>query len=396
MVSKRTLLSDKSVFIGCHNMANMIPILGEIFSKIGIEQVRIRDIYPNPLYNSKKEWWHKWRFFKSLRIRNFALRITRLECFLQALRSDVIILTWRTSFLPRFLDYSLYSLLKKEVIIICCGSDVRFRPIQNCLEERVGVRWWASKKARLDYESIDSTISLLKEKLSFQKAIEKKNKFTILNLPSQSTFARKRYSFFRLFYSNNDNLTDLTQENERVVILHAASNEIVKQTSNVLEALGVLKKSGAHFEQIVLIKTDHNVVLRALKKADIVIDQIGHWPAQFAIEAMQNACVVFTGYNPEFVQAPFRLNSILKRPLSSTELANELFELINDRKRLKNLQANAVKEFDEYFSIQAGINYWSQILTGNSVNDVVPFPDELVKECTATEWAKEVKKYYEQ
>lgn len=82
-------------------------------------------------------------------------------------------------------------------------------------------------------------------------------------------------------------------EPERIVVLHAPSDPIIKGTERVREAVGRLKSEGYDFEYVELVGVSNDVVRQELRRAQIVLNQFYAFiPGVFGIEALASGCAV--------------------------------------------------------------------------------------------------------
>jgi glycosyltransferase involved in cell wall biosynthesis len=128
------------------------------------------------------------------------------------------------------------------------------------------------------------------------------------------------------------------QPRERIVILHAPSDPVIKGTVYVERAIAALQAAGYPVELRLLQRRPHSEIRKAFDEADIVIDQLLlGWYANFAIEAM--ACnrpvVAFirddlplvAGYTPPILSAtPATIQRVLAELIESAAVRRSLAE----------------------------------------------------------------------
>lgn len=116
---------------------------------------------------------------------------------------------------------------------------------------------------------------------------------------------------------------------ERPVVLHTPSYQSVKGTGEILAALERVHRSGVDFEIRMLQRISNAEVLREMRRADVVIDQL-HLPlhGRLGVEAMASGCAVAT-CNDERLEAYPR-----HRPVWHIDVGNlerRLRRLLRDR-----------------------------------------------------------------
>ena len=88
---------------------------------------------------------------------------------------------------------------------------------------------------------------------------------------------------------------------DNLKILHAPSDPTIKGTSDIRNAVDLLKDEGYRFDYCELESVPHDVVLNELKCAHIVVNELySMMPGVFAVEAMANKCVLLTSANWEY------------------------------------------------------------------------------------------------
>ena len=90
-----------------------------------------------------------------------------------------------------------------------------------------------------------------------------------------------------------------------LTFLHCPSNRALKGTEHVIQAAEELQAEGYELSLIILEKMPHACVLEAMKRADVVIDQllIG-WYGMVAIEAWALGKPVICYIRPDLPEAP--------------------------------------------------------------------------------------------
>lgn len=90
---------------------------------------------------------------------------------------------------------------------------------------------------------------------------------------------------------------------QSVRILHAPTNQDIKGTSNIIEAINKLKSDGYNIEFILVEKMKNKDAIEMYKTADIIIDDINQGPyGLLAMECMTLGKPVLGRINPNFIQ----------------------------------------------------------------------------------------------
>ena len=90
-----------------------------------------------------------------------------------------------------------------------------------------------------------------------------------------------------------------------LIFLHCPSNRSLKGTEHIIQAAEELQSEGYELSLIILEKMPHECVLEAMKRADVVIDQllIG-WYGMVAIEAWALGKPVICYIRPDLPDVP--------------------------------------------------------------------------------------------
>jgi len=195
--------------------------------------------------------------------------------------------------LPKGIDFALWRLLGKRVVIHHHGHDIRYKkenPFFTALANGIFV----------------STPDLLKYS---PEAVW---------LPSPVPVAEMPYVGVKEKAAS-----------ETVTILHAPTARSIKGTEFIVKAVEQLKKEGRRAELVVVENTRHDEAQKLFKTADIVVDQlIMGWYGMFAIECMSMGKPVCCYVSPDmerFLPSPMPVMNT-----SQTNITDALRELIDD------------------------------------------------------------------
>ena len=141
-------------------------------------------------------------------------------------------------------------------------------------------------------------------------------------------------------------------KNDIFTIVHAPNHRTIKGTEYIIKAVRNLQKKGYQIELILIEKMSNDNVLKAIKNADLVVDQlIIGWYAMFAIEAMVAHKPTVCFLRQDLLNF-YRAKNLIEPndpPLINLNTENfeeGLEEFINDR----DLLASYAKRSSEYVS----------------------------------------------
>lgn len=273
-------------------------------------------------------------------------------CFV--FRYHQFIYVWKTSYLPFHLDLFILRLLGKKVIILHCGSDVRFRPIQYKVGKQLG------------QNDILRNISLEKRKKYFDEGACFRDTFfyqkvsewsgaIVLSQRNQATFGRN-YHFARFPICRLINTPRRT--NDVVKIVHAPTNSIFKRSDIVKGAIDILNKRCPQLFEFELIEGKSNsYVLDILKRTDIVIDQPSDWIGHLGGEALAAGCVVLGGNNISYEEGAPMDSPVIQFIADAESLANKLQYIIEHKEVRQSIMEQSYYFWEKYYSFDA-FNMW--------------------------------------
>lgn len=314
-------------------------------------------------------------------LNGFYIKLNLLKYFLKLLfKNDIFIYVWDMTFLPFFLDFLILKLFRKEIIIINCGSDVRYPPIQNkinyyYLSEKFSERTCFLQYIHNLFPSMGSDDFLRK---FFLQRIEETFCKKIISTREQATFQKKPLILFR--FPMKKLLNEPKQPQKKCLIIHAPSNPSIKGTDYVMNAIKLLNDKNIDFEFECIVNKSNDYVLSRLLEADIVIDQSGFWIARFACEGLAAGCVVFGGNQPSFLGYGDDSPVIQFYP-DSVDLSVKLEEIILNVNLRQKLMIQSFRYWEKYYSYEAFNKYFSDILAGNAETFFAPdgYKNQLIK-----------------
>lgn len=211
------------------------------------------------------------------------------------------------SILPFGLDFPIWKMLRKKVIMHHRGSDIRYR----------GEKWMYSRFAA---KILVSTPDLLRWSPS------------AIWVPNPVDLDKYHYVGVK--------------ETEKINIVHAPSSRAIKGTEYVINAVKKLENEGYKVNLMLVENVPYNKVIEYYKQADIVVDQLLlGWYGNVTIECMalgKPVCVFINKDLESYVQfmpvlntSPENLVENLKMLIEDKELRGELGE--KGRKYVENV-----------------------------------------------------------
>jgi hypothetical protein len=272
---------------------------------------------------------------------------------------DIHFYVWNKSFLPAKVDFLLIKLSKKKLIIMHCGDDVRYRPIQRIIDKEFGLNTWPN--------SIKSN-KIFFTNFYFQKISELTG--SVISIRDQSTFQSK--SNFYLKVPMVEFLKSPKILNKNIKILHAPSDPQIKGTMVVKKAIQILKKKNLNFEFTLLTNVTNNVVINELKNTDILIDQPSTWLGRLGMEACALSCCVIGGNQNKYM-------GIYDSPIIQFEnnaecLAVQLENLIINKNLIQEKMNSCYAFWKNNYSYESFTLYFKQIIN-NQAPTYKPLPN---------------------
>ena len=264
--------------------------------------------------------------------------------------SEVFVYFWWTGFcLDRELDYKFLKYKNKKIVCIFVGSDIRSGRLT---------------KERFDKMNQDHFVNYIdiindKNEMRVKKVAslaEKYSDIIISPKKTQISYLNDSIDFFMYMIDNRilNNRSEFNSIN-KIKILHAPSNPLIKGTPLVRAAIKKLETEGYDFEYIELMNKPNKEVLLMLEKSDIVLNQFyATMPGVFGIEAMAkyNAVLMSVDYEnlphgsegawmrTKYWELYDNLKYLLDNPLKIKEYADAGYEFVKN-----NYTEEKVREF---------------------------------------------------
>jgi hypothetical protein len=294
-------------------------------------------------------------------LRAFYLQSVLLYYFIRNFNKfDVYFFIWSKTFLPFKVDLFLLKLIGKEVIVANCGSDVRYRYIQEKIDREIYAVTRFDSGDRLKYIAESNGFF----RTFFNQKIEEWSGSKIISTSEQATFQRKKYFHFSL---STQRLMDYSKRPREVPkILHCPSNNLIKGTKHVVEAVNLLKNEGLKFDFELIQGKTNEYVLERLIRADIVIDQPAMWVGKLAVEGLSAGCVVVGGNNQAYMKR-IELLPVIQFEPDGRKLASILRILIKDKVMRQELMEKSYFAWEKYYSPQAFAIFFKAVLDGSAL-----------------------------
>jgi len=358
--------NPKQILLAGNETSANLQQIGLCLAKSSKYTVTVLQFYAHPFYSpvSSQDFGENLVFdnrflIPSLDDRKLLIRIgirIKRKCqivsyFFKVIYSfDSVFFNWSQSFLPFNLDYPLLRMSGKKVIVRHCGDDVRYRPLQNGIHGMFGIHQWQGAK-RDNFDALSK----------FWHQLWAESFTVVLSSRDHATFQSKPIGIRPYIQLPLPRTTGFS--GGVPFILHAPSDPKIKGTQLFEEAMMILRDRGLTFTFKVLTGVTHDLVLNALSKATIVVDQPGAVPARLAVEAMASGCVVVGG-NVEALHGLETL-PILQFPENSHALASLLQSYLEDTEKAKKLGDEALGYALKHFSCDSFCQFFDSLITGD-------------------------------
>jgi glycosyltransferase involved in cell wall biosynthesis len=134
--------------------------------------------------------------------------------------------------------------------------------------------------------------------------------------------------------------------NKKVKIIHAPSDDGIKGTSYVIQAIEKLKRENVDFDFELLRNKSHNKLMESIRNADILIDQMtAGWYGLISVEAMALGKTTVCFLNDELYKYIADIPIINLNPDNLTE---GLKKLISEREKLQEYGKAGRKFVEKY------------------------------------------------
>jgi hypothetical protein len=370
------------ILLGIHEIANNLKEIRECLIGNGYTITLITT--KNKFYESKYKYEDSNKIIKlsSSRYSQFLIEPFYLPfIFLKNFYSHSIhFYVWNKSFFPAKLDFLLIKFSKKKLLIMHCGDDVRYRPIQKTIDQKFGLNTWSN--------SIKSN-QLFFTNFYFQKISEITG--SVISIRDQSTFQSK--SNFYLKVPMVEFIKTPKVLNQNIKILHAPSDPKIKGTIVVNEAIQILKNKNLIFDFIFLTNVPNDVVIKELKNTDILIDQPSTWLGRLGMEACALSCCVIGG-NQKIYMGIYD-SPVIQFENDAERLAFQIETLIMNKSVLQEKMVMCYEYWKNNYSYESFSIYFKQVLN-NCAPTFSPLPNhkEILISAAENSFQKFLIKYF--
>lgn len=270
---------------------------------------------------------------------SFINRILKYYYFVKhTLKYDVFIFNTRTTMLAKKGDIKILKMLGKKTAMIYVGCDIRDKNYYLNSSEKYTV----CKNCSQSYQ--DKIRCIMDEKIH-ETVIIQRNIDASFSHPFDATILEQQYHYLYLFLELDKYIPEYSI-NKKIRIVHIPSDDGIKGTKYVLQAIEKLKKENVEFEFELIRNKPHNEVIESIRKADILIDQmVAGWYGLISIESMALGKTTVCYLRNEL------FNYIPDIPiinLNPDNLAGGLKKLIDEKEKLSDYGKEGRKFAEKY------------------------------------------------
>lgn len=211
---------------------------------------------------------------------SFFNRLLKYYYFIKhTLKYDVFIFNTRSTMLARKGDLAILNKLGKRTAMIYVGCDIRDKNYYLKSPEKFTV----CKNCSTDYQV---KIGCVMEDKLVESAIIQKHIHAPFSHPFDAMILHGKFSYLYLLLEL-EKYQPKYEVNKRLKIVHIPSDDGIKGTNYVIEAIDKLKSGGVDFEFELIRNKAHDEVVEIIRNSDILIDQmVAGWYGLISIEAM--------------------------------------------------------------------------------------------------------------
>ncbi|MCC6865831.1 MAG: glycosyltransferase [Ignavibacteria bacterium] len=286
---------------------------------------------------------------------SFVNRLIKYYYFIKhTLKYDIFIFNTRSTMLSRKGDLKFLKLLGKKTAMIYVGCDIRDKEYYLNSNEKYTV----CKNCSDEYQK--KIRCIMTEKINETKIIQKNASHTFSH-PFDANILGNKYSYLYLLLEL-DKYIPKYDVNNKVKIVHIPSDDGIKGTKYILEAVEKLKGENISFDFKLIRNIPHNKVIEEIQNADILIDQmVAGWYGLISVESMAlgktTVCYLRKDLYNYIPDIPI-IN------LNPDNLAQGLKELIHNKQKLIEY-GNAGRKFvEKYHDYVKNANYILNLTLG--------------------------------
>jgi hypothetical protein len=352
---------NSKILLGINEIANNLNLIRDCLIKDGYKITLITT--NNKFYEAEHKFQDLNKIIKITTNRYFHIFIEPFYLPFLFLKNyfshNIHFYVWNKSFYPAYIDFFLIKLSKKKLIIMHCGDDVRYRPIQRIIDNEFGLTSWIN--------AISSNYTFVKN-FYFQKISEITG--NVISIRDQSTFQSKPSFYFKVPMLELSKSTKTA--NKIIKIMHAPSDPEIKGTNFVYGAIQILKNKNLNFEFTILSNVPNKEILKQLKNTDILIDQPSTWIGRLGMEACASGCCVIGGNQNNYMG--IYDSPVIQFQTNSMNLAIQLENLINNTDFLQEKMNSCYAFWKNNYSYESFKLYFKQIIN-NQAPTFKPLPN---------------------
>ena len=327
------------ILVGTSNIANNVFMLRDGFRQMGLKADAALITHQNPFYTSDAEY-----IIKDLYDQAYACQtIDQIKMVLcspewkNLLDYDVYVFVCSSSLLPGNEDFEVLKSRNKMIICYNTGSDFRYGPIAKPFYLEYGVKH-PLRLSEYITDQTDSRVDIGRQSLYTDSLSRKLHNVrmaeyyadALFTLPCVSNLNVKPYMSLTVL-GDPKYCEPLFPDREVPLILHCPSNPLFKHSVSIINTVLALWKEGLSFEFKMIQNVRNNHVIRSLKNADILLDQISVCcPALLALEGMASGCATLTCNEKDVTVTP--TCDIPAINITHLNLKERLKEIILDHK----------------------------------------------------------------
>jgi glycosyltransferase involved in cell wall biosynthesis len=210
----------------------------------------------------------------------FINRLIKYYYFIKhTLMYDVFIFNTRSTMLARKGDLKILKKLGKKTAMVYVGCDIRDKNFYLNSSEKYTV----CKNCTEAYQK--KIVCVMEDKHSESATIQKYIDAPFSH-PFDAMILNGNFNYLYLLLELEKYVPEY-EINRRVKIVHIPSDDGIKGTTYVLEAIEKLKKENIEFDFELIRNKPHNEVVEIIRNSDILIDQmVAGWYGLISVEAM--------------------------------------------------------------------------------------------------------------
>jgi len=348
---------ELKVFVGPNNNVGLNVKIADALKAVNV-YAKSCSFNEDPYIYNKADiviplWGHKkYNYFQKLFInkisRFFINSVIRIYILLYALlKFDIIYLISPHTFFKKNLDLPILKLFKKKIVFAFLGCAER-DPSDPINHSKYGICKLCNDRR--------------KQKNVYCTNLNKKQKrIRYLEKYADHIFAVKDLSSFLIYknyhqifvpHSKPPAIDYLSKFNRRpIVIAHFPTNNSLKGTKYVLQAMEKISDKYANEVKFICEKVENKKLLGLLEKeVCILIDQFGSYHGMLAVEAMSRGTVVVARISDWFYEERQELPVV---NCEANEIFEKLSELIENPSKLKILAQQSIEYYYKYHSLNS-------------------------------------------